>query len=53
MKGVDAVVHTVSYGMSGTENLPAFANKVEKINLQGSRNVLQACLDHGVEALGK
>lgn len=45
-------MHTASYGMSGTSNLPAYEDVVERVNLQGTRNVLRAATDASVEAVG-
>ncbi|KAF7212816.1 short-chain dehydrogenase/reductase family 42E member 1 [Nothobranchius furzeri] len=44
--GVDCVFHIASYGMSGREQL----NKhlIEEVNVQGTQNVLKACVEHGV-----
>ena len=50
---VNGIIHTASFGMSGTSNLPAFHDLVEEVNLGGSRNILQAAVKNNVEAIGK
>ena len=50
---VVGIVHTASYGMSGTSNLPAFEDVVERVNLGGTRNVLRAATDSSIEAIGE
>ncbi|KAK3593618.1 hypothetical protein CHS0354_025510 [Potamilus streckersoni] len=47
--GVDCVYHMASYGMSGREQL----NKklIEAVNVQGTENVIQACIKHNVTRL--
>lgn len=49
VKNVDCVFHIASYGMSGREQL----NKqlIEAVNIQGTHNVLKACIVHGVSRL--
>lgn len=49
VKNVDCVFHIASYGMSGREQL----NKqlIEAVNIQGTQNVLKACIVHGVSRL--
>ncbi|KAK5873625.1 hypothetical protein PBY51_018650 [Eleginops maclovinus] len=44
--GVDCVFHLASYGMSGREQLNR--HLIEAVNVQGTQNVLQACIEHGV-----
>ncbi len=46
-----AVVHSASVGISGAENLPAYDDETEEVNVGGTRNVLSACSAHGVRAL--
>jgi len=38
---VVAVIHAASRGMSSTENLPAFDDETEVVNLDGTRNLLK------------
>jgi nucleoside-diphosphate-sugar epimerase len=45
----DVVFHIASYGMSGKEQ---FNKKlIEAVNIQGTRNVLNGCVEHGVECI--
>lgn len=46
---VDCVFHIASYGMSGREQLNR--HLIEAVNVQGTENVLQACVEHGVSRL--
>ncbi|KAM8945973.1 short-chain dehydrogenase/reductase family 42E member 1 [Pelodytes ibericus] len=47
--GVSCVFHTASYGMSGREQLQK--RKIEEINVQGTENVIQACINKGIGRL--
>ncbi|XP_071345016.1 short-chain dehydrogenase/reductase family 42E member 1 [Trachinotus anak] len=47
--GVDCVFHIASYGMSGREQLNR--RLIEGVNVQGTQNVLKACVEHGVSRL--
>ncbi|XP_042338745.1 short-chain dehydrogenase/reductase family 42E member 1 isoform X2 [Plectropomus leopardus] len=47
--GVDCVYHIASYGMSGREQLDR--HLIEAVNVQGTQNVLQACIELGVSRL--
>lgn len=49
VEGADVVYHMASYGMSGREQL----NKklIEAVNIGGTENVLQACLENNVTRL--
>ncbi|XP_017284166.1 short-chain dehydrogenase/reductase family 42E member 1 [Kryptolebias marmoratus] len=47
--GVDCVFHIASYGMSGREQLNR--GLIEAVNVQGTQNVLKACVEHGVPRL--
>ncbi|XP_067928962.1 short-chain dehydrogenase/reductase family 42E member 1-like [Watersipora subatra] len=49
LKGVDVVYHLASYGMSGREQLHKAA--IWKVNVEGTRNVIKACLHNNVKAL--
>eukprot|EP00095_Tigriopus_kingsejongensis_P008729 maker-scaffold535_size144686-snap-gene-0.21 protein:Tk08729 transcript:maker-scaffold535_size144686-snap-gene-0.21-mRNA-1 annotation:"hypothetical protein CAPTEDRAFT_166167" len=48
---VGGVIHCASFGLSGNENLPAFDDIMDQVNIGGSRSVLRACSEAGVEAL--
>ena len=52
-EGAGAVVHAAAAGMMGTANLPAFDDVTERVNVGGTRNVVEACLRNRVRALGK
>ncbi|XP_035508312.1 short-chain dehydrogenase/reductase family 42E member 1 [Morone saxatilis] len=47
--GADCVFHIASYGMSGREQLNR--HLIEAVNVQGTQNVLKACVEHGVSRL--
>ncbi|XP_072236270.1 short-chain dehydrogenase/reductase family 42E member 1 [Leuresthes tenuis] len=47
--GVDCVFHIASYGMSGREQLNR--DLIEAVNVQGTQNILKACIQHGVSRL--
>ncbi|XP_066541565.1 short-chain dehydrogenase/reductase family 42E member 1 [Hoplias malabaricus] len=49
LKGVDCVFHIASYGMSGREQLSK--NLIKEVNVQGTENVLRACVALGVKRL--
>ncbi|KAH6768287.1 Rossmann-fold superfamily protein [Perilla frutescens var. frutescens] len=49
LQGADCVFHLASYGMSGKEMLQF--GLVDKININGTCHVLDACLEHGVSRL--
>lgn len=49
MMGVDCVFHIASYGMSGREQLNR--QLIEAVNVQGTRNVLRACVERKVPRL--
>ena len=51
-EGAEAVVHAAAAGMMGTANLPAFDDVTERVNVGGTRNVVEACLRNRVKALG-
>lgn len=49
LRGVDCVFHIASYGMSGREQLNR--KLIEEVNVQGTENIIQACVDLGVPRL--
>lgn len=49
VRGVHCVFHIASYGMSGREQLKH--KLIEEVNVQGTENVLRACVAHGVPRL--
>ncbi|XP_075432828.1 short-chain dehydrogenase/reductase family 42E member 1 [Ascaphus truei] len=46
---VSCVFHTASYGMSGREQLQR--SLIEEVNVTGTENVIQACLNKGIPRL--
>lgn len=49
LRGADCVFHTASYGMSGSEQLDR--KRIEEVNIQGTENVIKACVDLRVPRL--
>lgn len=49
IRGVDCVFHVASYGMSGREQLNW--DLIEAVNVQGTKNILRACVEQGVSRL--
>lgn len=49
LRGVDTVFHLASYGMSGREMLQV--ERIEAVNLGGTRNVIEACHAHAIPRL--
>lgn len=49
VQGVHCVFHVASYGMSGREQLKS--KLIEEVNVQGTKNVLRACVAHSVPRL--
>ncbi|TRY90140.1 hypothetical protein DNTS_033333 [Danionella cerebrum] len=49
LHGVDCVFHVASYGMSGREQLNA--KLIEEVNIQGTENILKACVAHSIPRL--
>ncbi|OCT84511.1 hypothetical protein XELAEV_18022664mg [Xenopus laevis] len=47
--GASCVFHTASYGMSGKEQL--HRQKIEAINVRGTENIIQACINTNVPRL--
>ncbi|XP_034041865.1 short-chain dehydrogenase/reductase family 42E member 1 [Thalassophryne amazonica] len=47
--GADCVFHIASYGMSGQEQLNQ--HLIEAVNVQGTQNVLKACVEQGVSRM--
>merc|ERR1711973_131882 len=50
-ENIDCVIHTVSYGMSGREQMEPYWDLVEDINVNGTRCVIDACLRNQVRGL--
>jgi len=48
---IDCVIHTVSYGMSGREQMEPYWDLVEDINVNGTRCVIDACIRNQVRGL--
>ncbi|XP_051512007.1 short-chain dehydrogenase/reductase family 42E member 1 [Myxocyprinus asiaticus] len=49
VQGVHCVFHIASYGMSGREQLNR--KLIKEVNIQGTENILRACVAHGVPRL--
>lgn len=49
VSGATCVFHIASYGMSGKEQLKRHV--IEEVNVQGTQNVLKACIEHKVPRL--
>lgn len=47
--GATCVFHIASYGMSGKEQL--HQHMIEEVNIQGTQNILKACIEHKVPRL--
>lgn len=47
--GASCVFHIASYGMSGKEQLNR--HMIEEVNVQGTQNILKACIEHRVPRL--
>ncbi|EFX79815.1 hypothetical protein DAPPUDRAFT_51858, partial [Daphnia pulex] len=50
-QNVTCVIHTASYGMSGREQMPPYFDKVEEVNIVGTRNVIKACAKNNCKGL--
>ncbi|KAF8106863.1 hypothetical protein N665_0130s0035 [Sinapis alba] len=46
LEGVDCVIHLASYGGSGKEMVQT--RRIEKVNVEGTRNVLETCVKKGI-----
>lgn len=49
VSGANCVFHVASYGMSGKEQLDQ--HMIEEVNIQGTQNILKACIEHRVPRL--
>lgn len=49
VSGANCVFHIASYGMSGKEQLNQ--HMIEEVNIQGTQNILRACIEHMVPRL--
>ena len=49
---ISCVYHVAGFGLAGTANLPAFDTQTKKVNVEGTRNVIDACIKFNVKALG-
>ena len=49
---IKAVIHVAGFGLAGTSNLPAFNQKTKEVNVNGTENIIDACLNFNVKALG-
>ena len=49
---INSVFHIAGYGLSGHSNLPIYDDVTNSVNVLGTKNVVQACLENNVKALG-
>lgn len=49
LEGVDCVIHLASYGGSGKEMVRT--HRIEEVNVEGTRNVLETCVKKGITRL--
>ncbi|XP_006301192.2 short-chain dehydrogenase/reductase family 42E member 1 [Capsella rubella] len=49
LQGVDLVIHLASYGGSGKEMIRT--HRIEEVNVEGTRNVLETCVKKGITRL--
>ena len=49
---IKGVIHVAGFGLAGTSNLPAFNHKTKEVNVNGTENIIDACLNFNVRALG-
>ena len=49
---IECVFHVAGFGLAGTANLPAFNGKTQNVNVGGTRNIIDACIQCNVKALG-
>ena len=49
---IKGVIHVAGFGLAGTSNLPAFNQKTKEVNVNGTENIIDACLNFNVRALG-
>ena len=50
---VNSIFHNAGYGLSGNSNLPFYDDVTYSVNVLGTKNVVRACLENNVKALGK
>ena len=50
---IKAVIHVAGFGLAGTSNLPAFHHKTKEVNVNGTQNIIDACLNFNIRVLGK
>ena len=49
---VNAVFHIAGFGLSGHSNLPVYDDITNSVNILGTKNVVRACIENNVKALG-
>ena len=49
---IECVFHVAGFGLAGTANLPAFNGKTRNVNVGGTRNIIDACIQCNAKALG-
>ena len=50
---ISCVFHVAGFGLAGTSNLPAYNGKTFDVNVNGTKNIIEACLKFNVKSLGK
>ena len=50
---VNSIFHNAGYGLSGNSNLPFYDDVTYSVNVLGTKNVVHACIENNVKALGK
>ena len=50
---ISCVFHVAGFGLAGTSNLPAYNDKTFYVNVNGTKNIIEACLKFNVKSLGK
>ena len=50
---IKAVIHVAGFGLAGSSNLPAFNDITKKVNVEGTKNIIEASIKFNVSALGK
>ena len=48
----NAVFHIAGFGLSGHSNLPVYDDITNSVNVLGTKNVVRACIENNVKALG-
>ena len=49
---ITCVFHVAGFGLAGTSNLSAYNGKTLSVNMNGTQNIIDACLQFNVQSLG-